>query len=307
MPVVAIVGAGLIGRGWSLLFAASGWQVNLFDSDAAVRQALPGHLADDLAVMQAHALLDTSPMPLVRICDSLETALQEVSFVQENGPENLPVKQALFARLDELAPAEAILASSTSGIPASQFTESLRGRQRCLVGHPVNPPHLVPVVEVCGARWTDAPAIDRAISVYRQLGQVPVHVKREIDGFVLNRLQGALLAEAFRLVRDGVISPEDLDHTVADGLGLRWSFLGPFATIELNAPGGIADYCARYCGLYRRLADDPPTATVFDEASLDAITAAWPHRPDPARLDSLTRRRNQRLAALRAHKRRQQP
>ena len=180
--------------------------------------------------------------------------------MQENLPETLDVKREAFALLDRHAPREAVLASSTSAIPASQFTEPLAGRARCLVAHPVNPPHLVPVVELCGAPWTAPEVIDRAMRVYADVGQVPVIVRREIDGFILNRLQGALLSEAMRLVGEGYVSPEDLDKTVRDGLGLRWSFMGPLATIELNAPGGVADYCARYGGALRRLAEAPPAA-----------------------------------------------
>ena len=132
-----------------------------------------------------------------------------------------------------------MLASSTSAIPASQFTEALPGCARCLVAHPVNPPHLVPIVELCGAPWTTPPVIERAKRIYAEVGQVPIVVNREIDGFILNRLQGALLSEAMRLVGEGYVSPADLDKTVRDGLGLRWSFMGPLATIELNAPAGL--------------------------------------------------------------------
>ena len=132
------------------------------------------------------------------------------------------------------------------------------------MAHPVNPPHLIPVVELCGAPWTSASTIERAREVMHAVGQVPVTVACEIEGFVLNRLQGALLSEAMRLVGDGVVSPADLDATVAAGLGLRWSFMGPFATIELNAPGGVADYAARYAAFYRTLAADPAPPTVWD-------------------------------------------
>src|SRR5204863_7331468 len=161
--------------------------------------------------------------------------------------------RAICAELDALSGPAAILASSTSAIVASLFTENLKGRARCLVAHPVNPPHLVPIVELVGAPWTTPETIARAKQVYEQIDQVPIVVRREVEGFILNRLQGALLAEAFRLVEDGYVSPQDLDNTVKHGLGLRWSFLGPFETIELNAPGGIPDYCARYGAFYPRL------------------------------------------------------
>ncbi|MBN9002552.1 MAG: 3-hydroxyacyl-CoA dehydrogenase, partial [Rhizobiales bacterium] len=190
-------------------------------------------------------------------------------------------------------------------IVASRFTENLPGRARCLVGHPVNPPHLVPLVELCGAPWTSPDTIARAREVYLVIGQVPVTVNREINGFVLNRLQGALLAEAFRLVGEGYVSAEDLDHTVKNGLGLRWSFLGPMETIELNAPGGIADYCARYTGFYKELAKGAAGPSVYESPNVDRVIAAWPHQATPERLASLTRRRNERLAALAAHKQKQ--
>src|SRR5690606_10729784 len=129
-----------------------------------------------------------------------------------------------------------VLASSTSSIPASAFTEDLPGRHRCLVAHPVNPPYLIPVVELCGAPSTDAKVVEQARALMDEVKQKPVTVHKELEGFVLNRLQGALLREAFRLVQSGCVSVEDLDATVKDGLGLRWSFMGPFETIDLNAP-----------------------------------------------------------------------
>jgi 3-hydroxyacyl-CoA dehydrogenase len=226
----------------------------------------------------------------------------DVELVQENGPEKVEEKQIIFAELDKVAPPDALLVSSTSAIVASRFTEKLPGRARCLVGHPVNPPHLVPLVELCGAPWTSPEAIEHARKIYRDIGQVPVTINREINGFVLNRLQGALLAEAFRLVGEGFISAEDLDHTVKDGLGLRWSFLGPFETIELNAPGGIPDYCARYTGFYKELAAASADPEVYQSPNVDRVIAAWPHQPTPERIAALTQRRNERLAALAAHK-----
>jgi len=130
-------------------------------------------------------------------------------------------------------------------------------------------------------------------------------VRREIEGFILNRLQGALLAEAFGLVGEGYVSPQDLDKTIKDGLGLRWSFMGPFATIELNAPGGIADYCARYTGFYKRLQAKPASLDVFDDANVGNILKEWGKQAMPEQLAELTRWRDQRLAALAAHKKAQ--
>ena len=301
---VAIVGTGLIGRAWATIFARAGWKVRLSDPHIPTLKAAPRLIRDELHALARHGLADDPDGVVARIsvAASLREAVMDVEFVQENGPEKVEDKQAIFAQLDRLAPPDALLVSSTSAITASRFTETLPGRARCLVGHPVNPPHLVPLVELCGAPWTSADAISRARTIYREIGQVPVTINREINGFVLNRLQGALLAEAFRLVGEGYISAEDLDHTVKDGLGLRWSFLGPFETIELNAPGGIPDYCARYTGFYKELASAAAGPEVYQSPNVDRVIAAWPHRPTPERLAALTQRRNDRLAALAAHK-----
>lgn len=304
---VAIVGAGLIGRAWAAIFARAGWNVRLTDPHEPTLKGAIDLVRNELRALARHGLADDPDGAAARlsVAPSLEAAVDGVEFVQENGPELVEQKKTIFAELDRLAPPTAVLASSTSAITASRFTEALAGRGRCLVGHPVNPPHLVPLVELCGAPWTSPETIDRARQIYREIGQVPVTVKREINGFVLNRLQGALLAEAFRLVGEGYISAEDLDHTVKDGLGLRWSFLGPFETIELNAPGGIADYCARYTGFYKELASTSAGPEVYQSPNADRVIAAWPHQPSPERIAKLTARRNERLAALAAHKRAQ--
>ena len=301
---VAIVGTGLIGRAWAAIFARAGWDVRLTDPHAPTLKAAIGLIRDELHALARHGLADDPDGAAARlsVAINLEDAVTDVEFVQENGPEKVEEKKIIFAELDRFAPKDALLVSSTSAITASNFTEKLPGRARCLIGHPVNPPHLVPLVELCGAPWTSPDTIDRARKIYREIGQVPVTVKREINGFVLNRLQGALLAEAFRLVGEGYISAEDLDHTVKDGLGLRWSFLGPFETIELNAPGGIPDYCARYTGFYKELAGAAAGPEVYQSPNVDRVIAAWPHQPTPERIAALTQRRNERLASLAAHK-----
>jgi L-gulonate 3-dehydrogenase len=301
---VAIVGAGLIGRAWATIFARAGWNVRLSDPHIPTLKAAPRLIRDELQALARHGLASDPDVAIARvsIAASLQEALLDVEFVQENGPEVVEDKKAIFGQLDKLAPPNALLVSSTSAITASRFTEKLPGRARCLVGHPVNPPHLIPLVELCGAPWTSPDSIDRARNIYREIGQVPVTINKEINGFVLNRLQGALLAEAFRMVGEGYISAEDLDHTIKDGLGLRWSFLGPFETIELNAPGGIPDYCARYTGFYKELASSAAGPEVYQSPGVDRVIAAWPHQPTPERIAALTSRRNERLAALAAHK-----
>lgn len=304
MTKIAVIGAGLIGRAWSIVFARAGFDVALWDKvPAAVPDARAFIAARLPELREAGLLADPPEAVLARVhpAASLAEAVAGAVHVQENGPENMADKQALFAELDRAAAPDTVLASSTSGIPASAFTEHLPGRARCLVAHPVNPPYLVPLVELCPTPWTDPDAVARTRALMERAGQVPVTVHREVAGFVLNRLQGALLAEAFRLLAADAISPEDLDATVKHGLGLRWSFMGPLETIDLNAPGGLADYCARYGGLYAQMQREM-TPMAWDAALVDRLHGA--RRAALAESDVPARHawRDRRLMALAAHK-----
>jgi L-gulonate 3-dehydrogenase len=222
--------------------------------------------------------------------------------VQENVRETTEAKKAIFVELDRFAAPSTILASSTSGIPASTFTADLPGRARCLVGHPINPPSLIPLVELVPAPWTDLAIVEKAQDLYRGAGQVPIRVNREIQGFIVNRLQGALLSEAFRLVEDGYISSADVDKAVKDGLGLRWAFMGPFETIDLNAPGGIRDYCGRYGPLYLDIAKQAQPRA-WEPPLLDTLEAQRQQEVPVAMRAARLRWRDQRLMKLVAHKR----
>ena len=301
---VAVIGSGLIGQAWTIVFARAGYTVKLWDGDAQARARAVDLIGRQARLLQQQQLLD-DPDALVgriEVCDDLEQALHSAGYVQENLPEKLDIKRDIFRRMDALADPGVVLASSSSSIPASMFTEPLQGRNRCLVAHPVNPPYLVPIVELCGAPWTDAAALAAARKIMSDAGQKPVTVHRELEGFVLNRLQGALLREAFRLVEKGVITAEDLDATVKDGLGLRWSFMGPFETIDLNAPGGLADYCARYGAMYAGIAREQTDCAPWAEATVADIER---QRRDILPETELAERRlwrDRRLMSLRRHK-----
>lgn len=304
MEKITVVGAGLIGRAWSIVFARAGFSVSLYDSSQEAGSNALGFIAARLPELRQAGLLADTPdavMARISLAPTLEAALEGAIYVQENGPERVDAKSALFARMDEIAPKSTILASSTSGIPASAFTKELRGRARCLVAHPVNPPYLVPVVELCPAPWTAEQVVASTRKLMERAGMVPATIKREVKGFVLNRLQIALVAEAFRLVADGVVSPEDLDATIKHGLGLRWAFMGPFETIDLNAPGGVADYCARYGKLYIDVEREQTPIELTPELVSDvddAMRAELPLDDHAARQEW----RDRRLMALLAHK-----
>ena len=216
----------------------------------------------------------------------------------------MAVKRALYVELDRLAAPETVLASSTSGIPASRFTEALAGRRRCLVAHPINPPHIIPLVEIVPAPWTDAQAVARTRTLMDAVGQKPISTTREVPGFVVNRLQGALLAEAFRLVEDGVCSVADVDAAIADGLGLRWSFIGPFETIDLNSPQGVKGYCDMLGALYHDLAREQADPR---EWGTELVAEIDRQRREALPVEGIAARsawRDRRLARLMAHKRR---
>jgi L-gulonate 3-dehydrogenase len=190
---VAVIGSGLIGRSWATVFAAAGCEVALYDAVPSAAETAHALVVQSLDELAGHGLVGDAAgaATRVRVAANLADALAGAAYVQENAPERLEIKRTVFAELDRLAERDAILASSTSTIVASAFTQTLAGRHRCLVAHPVNPPHLVPLVELVAAPWTSAETIARAKAFYESVGQVPIVVEREIEGFILNRLQAA--------------------------------------------------------------------------------------------------------------------
>jgi 3-hydroxyacyl-CoA dehydrogenase len=307
MAKVAIVGSGFIGRAWAITFARGGHDVVLWDADKAaparaldfIRVVLPDLEANDLLNGRSPADMLAS----MSVEDDLAAALAGAAHAQENTPEELEMKRAIFARLDATAPADAVLASSSSAILPSLFTETLAGRSRCLVVHPINPPYLIPAAEVVPAPWTSPAVVERTRDLLISVGQAPIVMKRELDGFIMNRMQGALLEEAFRLVADGYASVEDVDTGIREGLALRWSFMGPFETIDLNAPGGIRDYVIRYQGIYENLF--PQMQRRVDWAGPVLETVERERRARLPETDLVKRQawRDRRLMALAAHKR----
>jgi len=176
--------------------------------------------------------------------------------VQESGPENLEAKRAMYAELDRLAPPKAVLASSTSTLDMTKIAEGLPGASRCIVAHPVNPPHVVPVVEVLGGAHTDPLVVRKAVRFLERVGQTPVLLRRYVPGFLLNRMQAALVREAVHLVKEGIATPEGVDSVIRNGLGLRWALMGPFGVANTNADGGLREYFARYGPSFEMLCAD---------------------------------------------------
>ena len=307
MAVIAVIGAGLIGRAWAIAFARAGHAVRLYDeAPGAADEAARFALTALTALAEADLLDGQAPDEIagrLKVADTLSVAIAGAGHIQENTPEDLETKRRVFAQLDQAASPDAVLASSTSALLPSRFTESLAGRARCLVVHPLNPPYLIPAVEVVPAPWTDPAVVERTRALMASIGQSPIVLKREIDGFVMNRLQGALLEEAFRLVADGYASVEDVDVGLREGLALRWSFMGPFETIDLNAPGGVRDYVTRYQRIYERLFPSMQRRVDWAGAVIETIERERRTKLPQAELQRRQMWRDRRLMGLAAHKR----
>lgn len=280
----AVIGAGSIGIAWSIVFACAGINVRIFELDDARRASALASAESLLLEMQDAGLFSESTSGILArmsVWEELADAVDGVGYVQECIVEDVEVKRTLFAQLDELTAPDVVLASSTSAIPSSKFASHLDGRARCLVVHPANPPYFLRVAEIVPAEFTSPKTVAIAAALLTRVDISPVLLNTEIEGFALNRLQGALLREAYCLVRDGVLSAVDLDTLVREGLGRRWSVIGPFTTSELNTRGGLRQHSEVLGSVYARFGlergkDNPWTSETID-AVANAIENHLPH------------------------------
>jgi len=307
MEKIAVIGAGAIGRAWAIVFARAAHPVALYSRSDSTLSTAAELISASVDSLREFGLLEEAPDAVkgrISMLTQLEAALDGAGYVQENIPEALAEKQALFARLDELAGPEVILASSTSTIPTSSFAGGVKGKHRCVVAHPVNPPYLVPAVEISPAPFTAHETVARTTDLLVSVGQVPIVMKREIQGFVMNRLQSLLACEAVRLVEGGYASPEDVDRAVRDGLGLRWSFMGPLETLDLNAPGGFKQFAQVFAPIMHAI-DASPEATprAWSGEVVRKIDAERRSRVPLSEQAARVLWRDRRLMALIAHKR----
>jgi carnitine 3-dehydrogenase len=235
---VGLLGGGVIGSGWAARFLLNGVDVRLYDPDPRAEQTLAAMLAN---ARRAYRRLTLAPLPAegaLTLAATPEEAVAGVDLVQESAPEREPLKRELLARAGAAAPAHAVIALSTSGLRPSRLQEMVPRPERVLVGHPFNPVYLLPLVEVCGGAATAPEAVERAAAAYRAVGMRPLVVRREIDGFVADRLMEALWREALWLVADDVATAEEIDDALRYGAGLRWAFMGTFLTYRIA--GGAA-------------------------------------------------------------------
>jgi L-gulonate 3-dehydrogenase len=298
---VAIIGMGLIGRSWAVDFARSGARVALWDAMDGVVETSLSQIRQLVSDMDGAGLLNEAPeviLSRINPRSTLSEALSGADYIQENTPERIEIKHDVLAAIEANAQPDAVIASSTSGLLPSAMFENLASARRCLVAHPLNPPHLIPAVELVPGPATDAASLHTARMILEEAGHVVLTLRREIAGFVMNRLQGAVLDEAFRLVEQGIVGPEDVDIALRDGLAIRWSVVGPFETIDLNAPGGVSDYIDRYGQMYDDLAIGSEGRADWKGAVRDMVTADRRARLAVDQIPARTKWRDARLAEI---------
>ena len=273
---IAVIGAGSIGAGWALVFAAAGREVRLHDVSAdrliEAEQLLAGRLRD----LAHFGLLGEAPEVIAARIGSttdLDRAVSGAAYVQECTPEDHQTKHEVFLALARLAAADSVIASSSSFIPISQLASNMQGRERFLVVHPGNPPFLLRIAEICPAPFTTPKAIADSEALMRACDLSPIRVRVEKDGFIFNRLQGALLREAYALIEDGAVTAAEIDLLMRDGLGLRWSVVGPFEALDLNTRGGIAAHARRMLPAYVRMGAERGEHGNWTQKAIDAVIA----------------------------------
>ncbi|MFJ9350025.1 3-hydroxyacyl-CoA dehydrogenase NAD-binding domain-containing protein [Streptomyces sp. NPDC101237] len=271
---VTVVGAGVIGASWTALFLARGLSVTVSDPQPGVDEAVRTYVAQTAPALKALGLDTSSLTARLSFEPDLATAVRDADLVQENGPERLELKHEIWHTIEGAAPAGALFATSTSGIPATEIATVLRDPARLVVGHPFNPPHLVPLVEVVPGARTSQETVERARAFYRGLGKRPQVVRKEVPGFVANRLQAAIFRECVHLVTEGVVTMGELDDIVTSSIGQRWAVAGPFRSFHLGGgEGGLPHFMSHLgVGMERRWADMVKEKVAFDEATRQLLT-----------------------------------
>ncbi len=249
----AVLGAGVIGASWTALFSAAGKNVNVFDPAPDSEQKVTDYIESAWPTLKALGLATEEQRGEIQFFDDPSEAVAGAGFVQENVPERIEIKHEIFRQIEPYLDKKCVVASSASGLMVSEMQGGWKDPSRFLLGHPFNPPHLIPLVELLGNDKTDPETIDVAEAFYRQVGKVTIRLNKEVPGHVANRLQAALWREAIHLVTSGVASVEDVDKAVWAGPGLRWAAMGPHMLFHLGAgPGGMEEFCSRYTDSFNR-------------------------------------------------------
>jgi 3-hydroxyacyl-CoA dehydrogenase len=296
---ISVIGAGTIGASWAAYFLARGFEVAAYDP-APNGEAFARRFIDDAwpTLEKLNAVQSSADRKRFSFFKDPAEAAKGAAFVQESGPEREDIKIELFAAIDGAAPADSVIASSSSGLLISRVTAKCKHPERCVIGHPFNPPHLIPLVEVVGGAKTSPGAVTKAMNFYREIGKHPIHIKKEVRGHVANRLQAALWREAVHLVTEGVVSVADADAAIAYGPGLRWALMGPHLTFHMaGGDGGMKHFMDHIGPAIQSWMDDLGTPTLDPEtqkAIIDGVTEEAAGR----RMNDLRRWRDRKLIEI---------
>ncbi|XP_039599939.1 lambda-crystallin homolog [Polypterus senegalus] len=301
---IAIIGGGLIGRSWAMVFASGGYRVKIYDIQAGQARRAQEDISKEMRKLQDSGFLRgllsaEEQTSLISSHDDLKETLESAFFIQECIYENLSAKQEIFCAVESHVADGVILSSSTSCILPTNVFSKVKNRKRCIVSHPVNPPYYVKLVELVPHPETDSTVVDVTYNMMKEVGQSPVRLRREIDGFALNRIQYAVIAEAWRLVKDGILSVQDVDAVMSEGLGMRYAFVGPMETVHLNAEG-LQQYFQQYGeGIKRVLSSFGPVPDFSDEElkKIDQEMCNWVPC-DPQNLAARRERRDRYILGL---------
>lgn len=303
MAHIACIGAGNVGRAWAVVFAKAGHMVSLYDLSKTEMDtvALP-QIEETLTLLAVHGQLHEpvdTVMARLQTASTIEAAVSSARYVQESVREDVAIKREVFSEIARNAPDDCILASSTSAIKGSEFLGHIPSPERALVAHPVNPPSLIPLVELCATPWTDPQYMEQARSFLTEADMKPITVAKEIDGFILNRLQYTLVAEAMHLVGEGYCSPSDIDRAMKDGLALRWASLGPFEVAHLNATQGFKGFVDQLGDMMKNMGRSARTNYEWDDALVEAIHTELEEQTPVADIPKRQEWRNARILAAR--------
>lgn len=294
----AVLGAGVIGASWTALFLAAGHTVAVYDPAPDAEKKVRDYVEKAWPTLQALGLADNGDTEVMSFHADAVDAIKGASFIQESVPERLPIKHALYALIEPFLEPTALIASSASGLTLSEMQAGWKNPTRFVLGHPFNPPHLIPLVEVMGNEATDDGVVEQAEAFYEGVGKVTIRVEREVPGHVANRLQAAVWREAIHLVKTGVASVEDVDKAMWAGPGLRWAAEGPTMLFHMGAgEGGLAEFCERYTDSFNRWWDDLGELHL-DQATAEMLTQGVQAAAGGASPEELSRKRDALITAM---------
>lgn len=294
----AVLGAGVIGASWASLFLAAGKSVAVYDPSNGAEKTVREFIANAWPTLEELGLTTHGNPEAVSFYSSPVDAVKGARFVQESVPERLAIKHELYQQIESTLEPDCVVASSASGLTLSEMQGGWTNPNRFVLGHPFNPPHLIPLVEIMGNDKTDATAVDKAEQFYKSIGKVTIRVNKERPGHVANRLQAAVWREALHMIKEGVASVEDVDKAMWAGPGLRWAAMGPNMLFHLGAgPGGMAEFCRRYTYSFNTWWDDLGSP-YLDESGAELLISGVEAAAGSASTDDLSQQRDELIVAM---------